>query len=83
MTALDCKSGVSDIRGSKPWHSTITHGLGRAVRLRPSKPRNRVVQAVVHGFGTMTGRRHRDAERAREHFEKLDIDQRVREIGEW
>ena len=48
-----------------------------------SKPRNPVVQAVVHGFGTMTGQRHRDAERARERFEKLDFDQRVREIGEW
>jgi hypothetical protein len=48
-----------------------------------SKPRNRVVQAVVHGLGTMTGQRHRDAERARERFEKLDFDQRVREIGEW
>jgi len=48
-----------------------------------SKPRNLVVQAVIHGFGTMTGQRHRDAERARERFEKLDFDQRVREIGEW
>ena len=51
--------------------------------VRPSKPRNPVVQAVVQGFGTMTGKRHRDAERARERFERLDLDQRVREIGEW
>lgn len=37
VTALDCKSGVLDIRGSKPWRSTIvTCGPGRAVRLRPS-----------------------------------------------
>ncbi|MGO4392335.1 short-chain dehydrogenase [Variovorax sp. M-6] len=48
-----------------------------------SKPRNPVVQAVVHGFGTMTGQRHRDAVRARERFERLDFDQRVREVGEW
>lgn len=25
VTALDCKSGVSDIRGSKPWYSTIVN----------------------------------------------------------
>ena len=31
VTALDCKSGVFDIRGSKPWHSTtVTCGPGRA-----------------------------------------------------
>jgi len=48
-----------------------------------SKPRNRVVQTVVHGFGTLTGQRHRAAARARERFEQLDFDQRVREIGEW
>jgi hypothetical protein len=47
------------------------------------KPRNPVVQAVIHGFGTMTGKRHRDARRARRRFEQLDFDQRVREIGEW
>lgn len=51
--------------------------------VRTPKPRNPVVQAVVQGFGTMTGKRHRDAERARERFERLDLDQRVREIGEW
>lgn len=64
--------------------ATISHhrqALSNAVPA--SKPRNRVVQAVVHGFGTMTGQRHRDAQRARERFEKLDVDQRVREIGEW
>jgi hypothetical protein len=48
-----------------------------------SKPRNPIVQAVVHGFGTMTGQRHREAERARSRLENLDFDQRVREIGEW
>jgi hypothetical protein len=48
-----------------------------------TKPRNPVLRAVIHGLGTMTGQRHRDAERARARFEQLDIDQRVREIGEW
>jgi hypothetical protein len=55
----------------------------RRIAVPVSKPRNPVVQAVVNGFGTMTGKRHRDAERARERFERLDFDQRVREIGEW
>ena len=48
-----------------------------------SKPRNPVVQAVVPGFDTMTGERHREAERHRARLENLDFDQRVREIGEW
>lgn len=49
----------------------------------PSMTRNRVVQAVVRGVATFTGHRHRDNERALARFEQLDLDQRVREIGEW
>ncbi|MDR6885537.1 MULTISPECIES: short-chain dehydrogenase [Variovorax] len=47
------------------------------------RPRNTLVQAVTRSFGAMSGQRQREAERARERFEKLDFDQRVREIGEW
>ncbi|MEJ1171371.1 short-chain dehydrogenase [Variovorax sp. CCNWLW235] len=47
------------------------------------KPRSALVQAVTRSFGAMTGQRQREVERARERFEKLDFDQRVREIGEW
>jgi len=55
----------------------------RTAVLATSKPRNPVLQAVIHGLGAMTGQRHRDAECARVRFEQLDFDQRVREIGEW
>ena len=55
----------------------------RTAVLASTKPRNPVLQAVIHGLGTMTGQRRRAAERARERFEQLDFDQRVREIGEW
>lgn len=56
-----------------------------ATRIVASEPRPRsaLVQAVTRSFGAMTGQRQREAERARERFEKLDFDQRVREIGEW
>jgi hypothetical protein len=48
-----------------------------------SRPRHRVAQAIARSLGAMTGKRRRDAERARERFERLDVDQRVREMGEW
>lgn len=48
-----------------------------------SRPRSRVVQAFIERLGTITGRRRRDAERARQRFEGLEFDQRVRELGEW
>jgi hypothetical protein len=47
------------------------------------KARNPVVQAVLDGLGTVSGSAHREADRARERFERLDFDQRVREVGEW
>ncbi|MGJ7487939.1 hypothetical protein ACSFA2_21940 [Variovorax sp. LT2P21] len=49
-------------------------------------PRYPVLRAVVNGFGTMTGRRPRDSERplqAIEPIQTLELDQRVRELGEW
>jgi hypothetical protein len=47
------------------------------------KARNPVVQAVLNGLGTVSGSTQREADRARERFERLDFDQRVREVGEW
>jgi hypothetical protein len=49
----------------------------------PPKPRNRVVKAFARVYGTVSGQRQRDAERAREQWERLDVDQRVRSLGEW
>ena len=55
----------------------------RTIVVRPAKPRNPVVLAVVSRLGTLVGRRHTKTERARERFERMDLDQRVRELGEW
>jgi hypothetical protein len=46
-------------------------------------PRRSVARAIASVFGALSGQRERDAERAREQFEHLDVDQRVRRIGEW
>jgi len=48
-----------------------------------AKPRNRVVQAIVRGIlGTRT-RVHAPGPRRPRDLDKLDLDQRVRETGEW
>ena len=50
------------------------------------RPRHPALWAVVKGFVTMTGRRPRDSERpaqAIEPIQTLELDQRVRELGEW
>lgn len=51
-----------------------------------NRPRHPVLRAVVKGFGTMTGWRRRDSERPAQTIEPiqtLELDQRVRELGEW
>jgi len=55
----------------------------RTIVVRPAKPRNPVVLAVVQRLATFAGRRHAADLRARERFERMDLDQRVRELGEW
>lgn len=55
----------------------------RTITVRPTKPRNLVVQAVVRRLGTLLGQRHTGDRRARERLARMDLDQRVREIGEW
>lgn len=50
------------------------------------RPRHPLLWAVVKGFGTMTGKRPRDSERPLptiEPIQTLELDQRVRELGEW
>jgi len=49
-------------------------------------PRHPILRAVVKGFGTMTGKRPRDSERPAQAIapiQTLELDQRVRELGEW
>ncbi len=47
------------------------------------KPRNRVVQALVRGISRVGTRVHRPGARRRADLDRLDLDQRVRETGEW
>ncbi|MES2187058.1 MAG: short-chain dehydrogenase [Pseudomonadota bacterium] len=54
----------------------------RTVAVPPAKPRNPVVLAVVQRLGTLAGHRHEDRKSC-ERLDRLDLDQRVREIGEW
>lgn len=55
----------------------------RTITVRPTKPRNLVVQAVVQRLGTLLGSRHDGDQRTGERLARMDLDQRVREIGEW
>jgi hypothetical protein len=48
-----------------------------------SKPPHPMLRVIIDAFIALSGRRERDAERAREQFEGLDVDQRVRKLGEW
>lgn len=48
-----------------------------------AKPRNRVVQALVRGIARVGTRVHRPGPRRRVDLDRLDLDQRVREVGEW
>jgi len=54
----------------------------KAVHVPAATPRNPVVLAVVQRLGTMLGRRHADR-RVWKRLQRMDLDQRVREIGEW
>ena len=48
-----------------------------------AKPRNRVVQALVRGILATRTRGHAPGTRRPRDIDKLDLDQRVRETGEW
>ena len=48
-----------------------------------AKPRNRVVQALVRGFLRPGSGKHAAGPRRPRDLEQLDLDQRVRETGEW
>jgi hypothetical protein len=50
------------------------------------RPRHPLLWAVVRGLGTMAGKRPRDSGRppqAIEPIQTLELDQRVRQLGEW
>ena len=51
--------------------------------LPAAKPRNRVVQALVRGIARVGTRVHSQGTRRRADLNRLDLDQRVREVGEW
>ncbi|SDE51351.1 hypothetical protein SAMN05444679_12415 [Variovorax sp. CF079] len=55
----------------------------RTIVVRPAKPRNPVMLAVVQRLATFAGRRHAADLHARERLQRMDLDQRVRELGEW
>jgi hypothetical protein len=48
-----------------------------------AKPRNRVAQALVRGLLRTNTRAHAPGPRRRVDLDRLDLDQRVREVGEW
>ena len=48
-----------------------------------ARPRNRVVQAFVRGIFRVFGRARRTGPRRCPDLDRLELDQRVREIGEW
>lgn len=55
-----------------------------AVQMPASKPRNIVIRALIGLRGRTATRRHAaTVERRRRQLEQLDVDQRVREVGEW
>ena len=50
---------------------------------RVLRPRNPIVQALVRRIAGFAVGRHRDARKNSRRSEAKDLDQRVREIGEW
>lgn len=57
--------------------------MRKPITLRVPRPRNPVVQALVRGIAGLAAGRHRDARKNHRRSDAKDLDQRVREIGEW
>jgi len=55
----------------------------RTITVPPVRPRNPLVLAVMQRLGSLPGRQHAEEARVRERLARMDLDQRVREIGEW
>ena len=55
----------------------------RTITVPPVQPRHPLVRAVVQRLQTLTDRRHAEEARARERLARMDLDQRVRHLGEW
>lgn len=51
--------------------------------IRVARPRNRVLQALVRGLLRVATRLNAPGPRRRVDLDRLDLDQRVREVGEW
>ncbi len=55
-----------------------------SVTFRPSKPRNHIVRAIISGLISKGSGRHVRAQLKRKQaLDRMDLDQRVRESGEW
>ena len=53
------------------------------IRLAASRPRNPVVRALIRAAQVLAARKHKSAAlRRREQLDRLELDARVREIGE-
>jgi hypothetical protein len=57
--------------------------MRKTITLRVPRPRNPIVQALVRGIAGLAAGRHRDARKSHRRSNAKDLDQRVREIGEW
>ncbi|HET7837537.1 hypothetical protein QTI17_16730 [Variovorax sp. J31P179] len=55
----------------------------RAGRTPKPAARRSIAEALSRKLGTLVGTDRRRALRARERFEQLEPDQRLREVGEW
>ncbi len=55
----------------------------RALQAQAKPKRVGVAEALRRKLGLMTGSVRRTELRARERFESLELDQRIREVGEW
>jgi hypothetical protein len=54
------------------------------IRLAASRPRNPVVRALARAGQVLATRRHKTAAlRRSEQLDRLELDARVREVGEW
>lgn len=55
----------------------------QTIAVPAAKPRNRVVQALLRTMSRVGTRAHRRGGRRVVDLDRLELDQRVREVGEW
>lgn len=55
-----------------------------SISIGSSKPRNRIVRAIIGGLIAKGSGRHQHAQiKRKQALDRMDLDQRVRESGEW